>query len=131
MSHIKALLILALLCQASSKKQKKGCVDFDNDEYFKDPSRPSIFYLEPAGRLGNQMLGYAIALYLKKVLGVESFVGRETRDFLATTFVPRDVESSVGVLEDTFCNSYKGIEFEPYLGSFRELVNDPQYKSGR
>ena len=123
-------MIFTILCQVTASSKQNKCVDFDADKYFKDPSRPSIFYLVPSGRLGNQMLGYAIALHFQKVLGVKSFVGRETKDFLATTFVRKDVEAVAG-LEDTFCNYLEGIEFEPYLGTFRQLVKDPQYHTGR
>ena len=129
-SSIRAWVILIILVPVISSSKKKKCVDFVFEKYFKDPSRPSIFYIVPAGRLGNQMLGYAIALHLKKTLGVKSFVSQETHDFLTTTFVRQDVES-VPVLEESFCNHYKGIEFEPYLGTFRDLVNDPQYRTGR
>merc|ERR1712027_184436 len=74
-------------------------------------------------------VGYAVLLHLQKLLGVHVYVTRECKRFLSTTFDPATI--TIPVLEDTFCDYYRGIGFEPYYGSFRELVENKDYHKGR
>ena len=65
-----------LISASDAKNDGSKCVNYSPNEHIKSKDRPSVFFVVPAGRLGNQMLGYAVALHLKKILGVDAYVTR-------------------------------------------------------
>ena len=58
-----------------------------------------------------------------------SYIFRQTHKYLSTTFREKDLQV-IPALEDKFCNFYSGMDFEPYLGTFRQLVANKEYHTG-
>ena len=82
----------------------------------------------PSGRLGNMMLGYGIILELLNRLKIQPLVHRKCLAFLKTTFEEQTI--TIPALEDTYCN-YKKMAFEPFEGTFSELIGNASYHTNR
>ena len=100
----------------------KGCVELKLEA-----DSPSVFFLTPQGRLGNQMLGYAIQLQLKKLLGIQPVVHRECKAYLSKIFSQETL--TIPALEDHFCN-FRDLQFTMFDGSFRDLISNKAYRRG-
>lgn len=69
-------VLVYLISASDAKSDGSKCINYSPEGHFKNKNQPSVFFVVPAGRLGNQMLGYAVALQLKKILGVDAYVIR-------------------------------------------------------
>ena len=69
-------VLVYLISASDAKNDGSKCTNYLPKGHFKTKNQPSVFFVVPAGRLGNQMLGYAVALQLKKILGVDAYVTR-------------------------------------------------------
>ena len=106
----------------------KTCKHFDENVFLGNVSKPSIYFIVPRGRLGNMMLGYSIILELQNRLKIQPLVTRDCLSFLKTTF--EEDTLTVPAIEDTYCNR-KHIPFEPFEGTFRELITNTSYHTNR
>ena len=106
----------------------KTCKHFDETFFRGNVSQPSIFLIVPRGRLGNMMLGYSIILELQNRLKIQPFVTRKCLEFLKTTFEEETI--TIKAIEDSICN-HKDILFEPFEGTFRELLTNSTYHTNR
>lgn len=106
----------------------KTCKHVDETFFRGNVSQPSIFLIVPRGRLGNMMLGYSIILELQNRLKIQPFVTRKCLEFLKTTFEEETI--TIKAIEDSICN-HKNIVFEPFEGTFRELLTNSTYHTNR
>ena len=106
----------------------KTCKHFDETFFHGNVSKPSIYLIVPRGRLGNMMLGYSIILELQNRLKIQPLVHRKSLSFLKTTF--EEDTLTIPAVEDTYCN-YKTMVFEPFEGTFKELITNSSYHSNR
>ena len=106
----------------------KTCKHFDENGFLGNVSKPSIYFIVPRGRLGNMLLGYSIILELQNRLKIQPLVHRKCLSFLRTTF--EEDTLTIPALEDTYCN-YKTMVFEPFAGTFRELITNSSYHTNR
>ena len=111
-----------------TEENDKTCKHFDETLFRRNVSQPSIFLIVPRGRLGNMMLGYSIILELQNRLKIQPLVTRDCLSFLKTTF--EEDTLTVPAIEDTYCNR-KHIPFEPFEGTFRELITNTSYHTNR
>ena len=58
-----------------------------------------------------------------------TYIFRQCHKYLSTTFREKDLQV-IPALEDKFCNFYSGMDFEPYLGTFHQLVGNKEYHTG-
>jgi hypothetical protein len=113
-------------CQRDVCPPKPKCRIFDPKHF--GPKNKTIIYGEARGRLGNQLLGYALLFQLGRQLGVDSFIDASCRDHVAEAFTPENVE--VPVLAETFCNP-QDIRFEAFNGRFADLLTDEKLRKGK
>ena len=114
--------------QPNDKPNNQTCKHFDGEKFRRNVNQPSIFLIVPRGRLGNMMLGYSIILELQNRLKIQPLVTRDCLSFLKTTF--EEDTLTVPAIEDTYCNR-KHIPFEPFEGTFRELITNTSYHTNR
>ena len=119
-------LISSLLLIVEIRSDTKGCKQFNSDDF--GENSPSIFYGESQGRLGNQLLGYAMLIQLQRQLGVQSYVSQEMRDLLQVTFTPDSLE--LPVLSETFCNPAE-IPWQIYRGHLSDLLTNETHRTGK
>ena len=88
----KVTLIFSLITLITSEenvchKDDLNCQSTKKCKYFKQsdfgPDSKSIFFGEARGRLGNQLLGYALLQHFRNVVGVDSYVNQECKDYLS------------------------------------------------
>lgn len=89
---LKLILIFSLITTITSDenvchKDDLNCQSTKKCKYFKPsdfgPESKSIFFGEARGRFGNQLLGYALLQHFRNVVGVESYVNQECKDYLS------------------------------------------------
>ena len=86
-----------------------------NIDTFNEKSISIMFADTFTGRLGNQLLGYAVLYQLQIQTGIKCYITKETKDFLLKFFTSESV--TLSVFNETFCN-WKRIHFKPYVGHF-------------
>ena len=97
----------------TSNENAQTCQMLNPDTF--NHESPSIMFVEPKGRFGNQLLGYLNLYQLQTQIGVKSYITRRTKDCLLNFFTPESI--TLPVLNETFCN-WRSIEFMPFNGHF-------------
>ena len=97
----------------TSNENAQTCQMLNSDTF--NHESPSIMFVEPKGRFGNQLLGYLNLYQLQAQIGVKSYITRRTKDSLLNFFTPESI--TLPVFNETFCN-WRSIEFMPFNGHF-------------
>ena len=97
----------------TSNENAQTCQILNSDTF--NHESPSIMFVEPKGRFGNQLLGYLNLYQLQEQIGVKSYITRRTKDSLLNFFTPESI--TLPVFNETFCN-WRSIEFMPFNGHF-------------
>ena len=97
----------------TSNENAQTCQMLNSDTF--NHESPSIMFVEPKGRFGNQLLGYLNLYQLQEQIGVKSYITRRTKDSLLNFFTPESI--TLPVFNETFCN-WRSIEFMPFNGHF-------------
>ena len=83
-------------------------------------NEPSIFYMEARGRLGNNLLTYAVLLQLPISLGVTSVISDETNEYLARYFTPESIKlKSISMVS---CGS-DTVKWKYFYGDIGDLLS--------
>ena len=72
-------------------------------------------------------MAYTIAMALRKVIGVETLVMAESREYLSEYF---DVGEEVPALEEAFCD-WDATPFESFEGGIDELLANETLRTGK
>ena len=78
-----------------------GCVDFVPVK----PDERSIVFSEASGRLGNNLLVYAMLLQVGITLGLDAYINDECLQHLQRFFKPESIK--LKSLQQTYCNYNK------------------------
>lgn len=113
-------------CDSDSCQKVKPCREFNINEF--GPDSKTIIYGVANGRLGNQLLGYALLSHFKNALGMEAYINAECRQYLLGIFTEDSI--SVPVIDSVYCDPKK-IPFTPYHSHIREILTDKSYRKGK
>eukprot|EP00095_Tigriopus_kingsejongensis_P010494 maker-scaffold436_size171858-snap-gene-0.29 protein:Tk10494 transcript:maker-scaffold436_size171858-snap-gene-0.29-mRNA-1 annotation:"galactoside 2-alpha-l-fucosyltransferase 2" len=106
--------------------EKKSCEEFDLKNFH--PDSKSIIYGEARGRLGNQLLGYAVLAYFRHYLDMDAYINDECREYLLKVFTEESIQ--MPVIQDKFCDPKK-IPLQPYHGHIQNILSDESYRRGK
>ena len=69
-------------CEGKPAKttEPAGCKTFRMSDF--TPDSPTIIFGEAHGRLGNQLLGYALLSHFRRHLGMEAYINAECRQYM-------------------------------------------------
>lgn len=104
----------------------RSCKTFDLSHF--DKNSPTIVYTEAQGRLGNQLLKYALIYQLGAQLDVTTYIDYDMKEQLTQVFTPTSV--AVPVLYDEYCNP-EAIPFEMWRGKLTDLLSNTSLRKGR
>ncbi|TRY79224.1 hypothetical protein TCAL_07359 [Tigriopus californicus] len=113
-------------CDNDSCQKVQPCREFNIKKI--GPDSKSIIYGEAHGRLGNQLLGYALLAHFQDELGMEAYINAECRQYLLGIFTEDSI--TVPVIDSVYCDPKK-IPFTPYHSHIREILTDKSYRTGK
>ena len=112
------------IAQSGKYVKHEGCVDFKPPK----PDEKSVFFSEAAGRLGNNLLMYAVMIQLQITLNVDAYINDEAITYLRRFFTKESI--LLKSFQETFCN-YNDIPWTLYLKHIRPLMTDKSYRTGQ
>lgn len=101
-----------------------GCVTYKPPK----PDEKSIIFSEAFGRLGNNLLLYAVMYQLQISLGVTAYVNDECLIYLRKFFTNESI--MLKSVQATYCN-YDQIQWIFYYKHIRPLLTDKSYRTGK
>jgi hypothetical protein len=73
---------------ACVKQSSSACIKFDLADFTADSK--SIFYGQAKGRLGNQLLGFALMHHFRHVVGVDAYIHGSAKEYITKVFTEGD-----------------------------------------
>jgi len=65
-------------------EKTSSCINFDLNNF--GPQSKSIFYGEARGRLGNQLLGFALLHHFRQIVGVDAYIHGSAKEYITKVF---------------------------------------------